>query len=97
MKFEWDRAKERANIRKHGVTFEEASYVFADPFGLNRYDDEHSDEEERWVLLGRSLRQTLLVVVHTYRDKNGQEYARIISARKATKREEETYKARSPL
>jgi len=94
MKFEWDPEKERINIRKHGVTFEEASYVFADPFGLNRRDDEHSDEEERWVLLGRSLDQTLLVVIHTYRDHNGQERVRIISARRATKHEQKAYNAR---
>lgn len=47
MKFEWDRKKEKSNIEKHGVSFEQASYVFADPFALNRYDDEHSQEEDR--------------------------------------------------
>jgi uncharacterized DUF497 family protein len=55
MKFEWDRKKEKSNIEKHGVSFEQASYVFADPFALNKYDDEHSQEEDRWVLLGKSL------------------------------------------
>ena len=45
MKFEWNTGKERINIRKHGVTFEQASYVFADPFALNLYDNEHSDNE----------------------------------------------------
>ena len=94
MKFEWDIHKERSNIRKHGVTFEQASYVFADPFSLNRYDEEHSEDEERWVLLGQSLHQTLLIVIHTFRDENGQEIVRIISARKATEKEKKAYQRR---
>lgn len=49
MKFEWDKNKEKINIQKHGVTFEQASYVFADKFALNRFDDEHSENEDRWV------------------------------------------------
>lgn len=49
MKFEWDSAKERINIEKHGVTFEQASYVFADPFALTLYDDAHSEDAIRWV------------------------------------------------
>ncbi len=96
MKFEWDKKKENTNIKKHGITFEQASYVFADPFALNRYDDEHSDDENRWVLLGKSLDQTILLVVHTFRDKEGKEFARIISARRATKKEEKSYKERCP-
>ena len=94
MKFEWDIHKEKSNIRKHGVTFEQASYVFADPFSLNRYDEEHSEDEERWVLLGQSLHQTLLIVIHTFRDENGQEIVRIISARKATEKEKKAYQRR---
>ncbi len=94
MKFEWDVNKERANIKKHGVSFEQASYVFADPCALSMYDEDHSDDEERWVLLGRTLNETLLVVVHTYRDKNEVEYVRIISARKATKKEKQVYQKR---
>ena len=96
MKFKWDKKKENINIKKHGITFEQASYVFADPFALNRYDDEHSDDEERWVLLGKSLNQTILLVIHTFRDEKGQEFVRIISARKATKKEEKSYKERCP-
>lgn len=96
MKFEWDKKKENTNIKKHGITFEQASYVFADPFALNRYDDEHSDDENRWVLLGKSLDQTILLVVHTFRDKEGKEFVRIISARRATKKEEKSYKERCP-
>lgn len=95
MKFEWDRKEERKNIQKHGVTFEQASYVFADAFALNRYDEEHSDEEERWILLGKSLNEIILLVVHTFRDSDENEFVRIISARKATKKEEKIYKERS--
>ena len=96
MKFEWNTTKERINIQKHGVSFEEASYVFSDIYALSRYDDEHSDDEDRWVLLGKSLNETLLLVVHTFRDKNGVEFTRIISARKATKKEKQAYQRRYP-
>jgi len=94
MKFEWDTNKEKINIQKHGITFEQASYVFADPFALNKYDDEHSENEDRWILLGKSLNETVLVVVHTFRDSDGVEFVRIISARRATKREKQTYQKR---
>ena len=94
MKFEWDEAKEDRNIKKHGVTFEQASYVFSDPYSLSTYDDEHS--EDRWILLGRSISETLLVVVHTFRDKDGTEFVRVISARKATKNEKKVYRERCP-
>ena len=94
MKFEWDRNKEKINIVKHGITFEQASYVFADQFALNRFDNEHSEDEDRWVLLGKSLNETLLLVVHTFRDDDGTEYVRIISARKATQKEKKVYQKR---
>lgn len=94
MKFEWDSEKENSNIKKHGITFEQASYVFADPFALNLYDDGHSLEDDRWVLLGKSLNEIVLVVVHTFKDDNGIEYVRIISARKATKNEQRSYQLR---
>ena len=67
MKFEWDKNKEKSNIVKHGVTFEQASNVFADPFVLNRFDDEYSDDEDRYMLFWV---KTILVVVHTFRDKD---------------------------
>ena len=94
MKFEWDIKKEKANIKKHGVSFEQASYVFADSFALSKFDEEHSYDEDRWILLGKSLNETLLLVVHTFRDKNEVEYVRIISARKATKKEKQVYQKR---
>ncbi len=96
MKFEWDTNKEKINIQKHGVTFEQASYVFADPFALNKYDNEHSENEDRWISLGKSLSKTILVVVHTFRANDGIEYVRIISARKATKKENQAYQKRCP-
>ena len=94
LKFEWDPHKERINIRLHGVTFEQASYVFADPFALNKYDGKHSQNEDRWILSGKSLNEIILVVVHTYRNSSGIERVRIISARKATKNEKQVYDSR---
>ncbi len=97
MKLEWDKQKEDSNIQKHEVTFEEASYVFSDIYALSRFDEEHSEDEERWVLLGKSLNKTLLLVAHTFRDNNGVEFTRIISARKATNNEQKAYQRRCPL
>ena len=95
MKFEWDRKKEYKNIKKHGISFEQASYVFSDSLALNRYDEEHSEDEDRWILLGKSLNEIILIVVHTFRDNEDNEFVRIISARKASKKEEKIYKERS--
>jgi uncharacterized DUF497 family protein len=92
MKFEWDEPKNQANIRKHGVDFRDAVYVFADPFALNLPDADHSVDEERWLLLGVNLREQTLLVVHTYRT---EEIIRIISARKATHNEKATYLKRA--
>jgi uncharacterized DUF497 family protein len=94
MKFEWDPLKEKINIKKHKVSFEEAAYVFADKHALSLFDSEHSEEEERWILLGKSLKAMILVVVHTFREKDGTETVRIISARKATKNEQKVYEKR---
>lgn len=93
MNFEWDTNKEKINIKKHGITFEQASYVFSDQFALNMYDNEHSNTEERWIMLGKSLNENLLLVVHTFKDKE-EELVRIISARKATSKEKQIYHKR---
>lgn len=85
--FEWDEKKARRNISKHGVSFEEASTVFGDVLSLTVPDPLHSTEEERFVIIGRSDRGRLLVVVHTERT----ERLRIISARMATLRERRNY------
>lgn len=86
MDFEWDPAKAASNRRKHGVSFEEARTVFDDPDGVLLFDAEHSDDEDRYLLLGLSDRARLLVVCHVDRDA-----IRIISARKATSAEANTY------
>lgn len=92
MRFEWDEAKNQANIRKHGVNFRDAAYVFADPFALSIPDDEHSDDEGRWLLLGRNRNEKILLVVHTFRQGDT---IRLISARKATPTEQATYLKRA--
>lgn len=91
MRFEWDEDKNRGNIRKHGVDFRDAVYAFADPHALNIPDDEHSEGEERWVLLGMSAGHRLLLVVHTDRSHNR---IRVISARPATRQERAAYQTR---
>ena len=85
--FEWDDKKADANRRKHGITFEEASTAFADELSITIPDPLHSFREERFVLIGRSNRSNTLVVIHAERGA----YIRIISARKATKREQKHY------
>ena len=90
--FEWDDAKAASNRTKHGVDFNEAMGVMLDPLLMTRLDEEHSDDEERWVSLGRSEQGRLLVVVHTF-SATGPDTAlvRVISARPATRREREQY------
>ena len=85
--FEWDEQKARRNIKKHKVSFEEATTVFADPLSLTIPDPLHSEEEDRFVTMGMSIRGRLLVVVHTERG----DTIRIISARLATSRERRAY------
>jgi len=85
LSFEWDENKNRINRRKHGVSFEEAKTVFYDDAALVIDDPEHSEEEERFIILGLSRRANLLVVCHCCRA--SETVIRIISARKATKTE----------
>jgi len=92
LRFEWDPTKSAANKRKHGVAFEEAESVFADDHALLIDDPEHSEAEDRFVLLGLSARLRVLVVVHCYRKADA--IIRIISARKATKPEQRRYNER---
>ncbi|MBP7422491.1 MAG: BrnT family toxin [Sulfuritalea sp.] len=94
MKFEWDLAKAVANLRKHGVSFEEAQSVFYDEFAVQFYDDGHSGDEERFLLLGMSTGASLLLVCHCERDSGST--IRIISARKATRRESTFYGREKP-
>jgi len=90
LRFEWDENKARSNLKKHGVSFEEAETVFYDENAIEFYDDEHSEWEDRFLLLGISHRMRLLLICHVYREKNG--VIRIISARKATKNEAKHYR-----
>lgn len=90
--FEWDPVKARENLRKHRISFERASEVFLDPFMISVEDEEHSEEEERWVTLGKNRNGILLVVVHAFREIDAENFnIRLISARRATKREARQY------
>jgi len=87
MHFEWDPEKARSNYARHGVSFEEAMGAFRDPLSITILDPDHSEDEARFVLTGRSSTGRLLVVVHTDRGSA----IRIISSRRATKRERRAY------
>ena len=89
--FEWDPAKARRNIETHGISFDESSTAFKDTLSVTIHDPLHSYEEDRFVLLGNSHRNRLLVIVHTERGNK----IRIISARRATKKERKQYEERS--
>ncbi|GFI55371.1 hypothetical protein IMSAG013_00414 [Clostridiales bacterium] len=89
IKFEWDENKNEINKKKHKISFEEASSVFYDEGALLIDDPEHSQEEERFIILGLSTKANLLVVCHCYRA--SESVIRIISARKATKTETKQY------
>lgn len=92
MDFVWDKNKAEINKEKHGVSFEEAMSVFDDYEALLIYDPDHSEDEDRFILMGMSSILRVLVVCHCYRDEN--EIIRIISARKATKNERNEYERR---
>ena len=85
LRFDWDEEKNESNRRKHGIWFEEAQSVFEDPHGRLFYDPEHSEDEARFILLGVSSAAKTLVVVHCYRETES--LVRIISARRASKKE----------
>jgi uncharacterized protein len=88
LRFSWDPRKAVANLRKHGVAFEEASTAFGDPLSITVPDPDHSADEERFVLIGVSNQQRLLVVIHGERS---EEEVRLISARLANRRERRDY------
>ena len=87
LRFEWDQEKAKRNLKKHGISFEEAATVFGDALSMTIADPLHSTVEQRWVTLGLTHRERLVVVVHTNRGST----IRLISARKATRREKRTY------
>ncbi len=86
-RFEWDTEKADTNVRKHGISFDEAQTVFKDDLSITVPDPDHSDEEERWIIIGQSSQKRLLVVVHMERGKK----IRLISARQATPAERTKY------
>ncbi len=89
IKFEWNPVKGIKNQEKHGVSFEEAQSVFYDEYAIQFYDEEHSGQEDRFLMLGLSNETRVLLVCHC--ERHGGETIRIISARKATKNERENY------
>ena len=89
IKFEWDEAKAASNLKKHQISFEEAKSIFFDDFGVQFFDGDHSPDEERFLMLGMSSEAKLLIVCHCEREQAA--VIRIISARKATKRESAFY------
>lgn len=89
IRFEWDPNKAEKNREKHGVTFEEASTVFYDVTAVQFYDEDHSDGETRYLMLGASAKLRILLVCHCFRQE--EQVIRIISARPATKKEAEHY------
>jgi uncharacterized DUF497 family protein len=87
MNFEWESEKAAENLKRHGVSFEEAATAFGDPLSITISDPDHSEAEDRFILLGMTFRGRLVVVVHTDRGEN----FRLISARIPTRRERQSY------
>ena len=94
LEFAWDPAKSERNRKKHGVSFEEAVTVFYDDDALEYFDPDHSEDEDRFILLGLSVKTRVLVVCHCLREKSS--VIRLISARKATRKESKVYWERKP-
>ncbi len=89
LKFEWDINKDKINTHKHGVSFDEARTVFYDEYAIQFYDSEHSENEDRFILLGTSFKLKALVVCHCFKAEDT--IVRIISARRADKDEQQAY------
>lgn len=98
LQFEWDFEKEKINIARHKLSFADACHAFSDFFQLNMFDEGHSDDEDRWILIGEIPAMKIVVVVHAFRRNRDSDevVVRIISARKATKKERTDYFARRP-
>lgn len=94
IKFEWNPVKARANEKRHGVTFEEAKSVFFDDYARQFFDEDHSDDEDRFIMLGVSNQSRILVVCHC--ERASVDVIRIISARKATVKERRYYEGPQP-
>lgn len=90
--FEWDLEKAVQNEKKHKISFEQAASIFSDPRALTIFDDEHSINEDRWITIGMSNKGNIVVTIHTFKEEaNNSNTIRIISSRKATKKEIEQY------
>jgi len=89
LKFEWNQVKASQNSKKHGISFEEAKSVFFDDFALQFFDEEHSLEEDQFIMLGMSNKNRILIVCHC--EQQSVDIIRIISARKATSKEKKFY------
>jgi uncharacterized protein len=95
--FEWNPFKARSNLRKHRISFDRAAEVILDPLAVSVLDVEHGEAEERWVTSGKDKRGSVLILVHTFVEVSAQECrVRIISARRATKREIKQYEENQP-
>jgi uncharacterized DUF497 family protein len=93
--FEWDPLKAKSNTKKHKVSFERAAEVFLDPFMLSIFDEAHSETEDRWITVGKDTNDVALLVIHTFKEVDSENCrVRIISARRATKKEEKQYNTR---
>jgi uncharacterized DUF497 family protein len=93
MEFKWNEEKNRINKEKHGISFEEASAVFNDPMHLAFIDERFEYGEERWITIGQVRSEMFIVAAHTYMDVDGNETIRIISARRATRKERRQYES----
>jgi uncharacterized DUF497 family protein len=91
LSFTWDAAKYETNVRKHGITFEEAATTWLDVFAIESFDEQHADHEDRWLRIGMSLRGALLVTWSSERTTQSYVVIRIIGARRATTRERRLY------
>ena len=91
MKYEWNEDKNKLNQEKHGISFEEAKEVFKDALQISKLDHRFNDFEERWITIGTTSKQKILVVANLFFTDDGEEIIRIISARKANKKERESY------
>lgn len=90
--FEWDPEKAKINYKKHKISFENSATIFKDERAITLYDDEHSEQEDRWITIGMTTSGGLIVMSHTFKDNtNNTALIRIISSRKATSRERKQY------
>jgi uncharacterized protein len=95
--FEWDAIKAKVNLQKHRISFDRAAEVFLDPLAISIFDEEQSEHEERWVSLGKDRRGSVLILIHTFMEVSPEECKiRIISARRANRRERRQYEGSEP-